>query len=226
MVSAARQRLLGYGAILAVASGLGLVACNGILGIGEAVVDPSLEDAGPEGGSDTIACAAYCDLIDKSCTGQNAEYISRAVCVEMCQTFDPGRVGDTTTDSLACRYGRAQQAASDPATLCQRAGPLAGGGCADPCNAFCLLADTLCEPNQLFPYDGGVTECRAECAKYIYLLTPDAGADSGVGDTSLSDGDTLNCRLYHLESAYDPVTPKALKTHCPHTGSDSAACHK
>jgi len=39
---------------------------------------------------------------------------------------------------------------------------------------------------------------------------------------SQTSGNTLDCRLYHLESAY--VSDTAAITHCPHTGAVSTVC--
>ncbi len=209
MVIAKKQKRLGA-LLLLLAGGLSAPACNLVLGIGKASVDPSLESG----------CTAYCDLMAQSCTGTNAEYISDAVCNAMCTNFDMGKTGDTSGDTLGCRMTYAQKAASDPVTYCQQAGPVATG-CIDPCSAFCTLDDDLCTPAGLFPYDAGPPSCETACAQYTYLRTVDAG---DAGDTDLTGGNTLNCRIYHLESAYDPTNSTNVHTHCPHTGVVSATC--
>ena len=155
-------------------------------------------------------------------TSANGEYLTNDVCMAMCATFDTGKLGDTTGDSRGCRLTYAQ-AASDPATYCQKAGPLGGGGCAEPCNSFCNLDDVLCAQAGVIVYEGGIAECEQACKGFTYLLTVDAGGT--VGDVALSTMDTLNCRLYHLESAYDPTNPKSTNYHCPHTAPVSATCN-
>ncbi len=210
MVIATKRRLAGYAGVLALVSSLSVMACNAVLGIGGASVDPLLDDAGSGGDAGPgNNCATYCSLIEQNCTGTSAEYISDAVCQSMCSTFEPGTAGDMTQDTLACRISHAQQAATDPLTHCQKAGPLSPEGCADPCHSFCVLAFGLCNPTMLFPYDGGTKSCETACAGYHYELSTDGGA--GVGDILFLSGDTLNCRLYHLESAYayDPTTNPA-----------------
>jgi hypothetical protein len=214
--------------LVAVSAIVPVAACNGVLGIGEAMVDPTL-DGGPDGaGADGGAgnpCSRYCTTVATNCKDINAEYISLDVCEEMCATFDPGQPGDMTNDSLACRLAHAELAATDPVTHCQQAGPLAAGSCTSACSAFCLLAFNRCNPGGLFPFDGGTKDCKAECEEFPYLVSADAGALGAVGDIVFLSGNTLNCRLYHLESAYTPGDSNAVKQHCPHTAADSATCN-
>jgi hypothetical protein len=244
-----RQQKLLTAASITLLGGLLLAACNAVLGIGEASLDPTftpdagtttssssgmgggMHDAGTggagggtggAGGGDPNTCAHYCDVINKNCTGANAEYLTKQVCLDMCNTFDPGQPGDMMNDSLACRLYWAKQADKDPATYCQLGGPLAGK-CTTPCSAFCLLDYDLCNAGGLFPYKDSM-ECKMACAGFNYLGSADAGPGT-VGDILFSTGDTLNCRLYHLESAWDKSNPMATTTHCPHTALVSAACN-
>ena len=237
MVTMNKRTLAGWAGVLVLVAGLSAAACNSILGIGTATDDPSLDDAGSgqpdggDGGGDGNDCTTYCGLLAASCSGNNTEYISNADCQAICANFDPGQTTASTGDTLGCRIHYAQMAAADPLTYCQKAGPVAGGGCnSDPCHAFCVLVADLCDANGIHPYDGGTADCLSSCAGYTYLLSdgdaglPDGG-DAGIGDTALSNGDTLNCRIYHLESAYNPAVMDAYKTHCPHTAAVSAACY-
>jgi hypothetical protein len=226
-----RGWMLAALAVIASTGGaLAMAGCNAILGYEEAHVDQSLTNDGGGGGGDAtmdasdgarpLDCDTYCALIMANCKGENLEYINVDTCKAMCVHFEPGRPDDTMQDSLACRiYHAGLAAANDPSIHCRHAGPVGGGTCGDqPCNPFCLLDHALCSgPDS--PYDGGELGCRSECmsAPYRYL-TDDAG------DITLQSGDTLNCRIYHLESAYDPNNPVAKMTHCPHTGRVSATC--
>ena len=232
MVMANKKRLAGFAGVLALLSGLSLAACNLVLNIGGATIDPALDDAGADAGFGDD-CNTYCNLINTSCTGDNAEYLSVADCQAVCANFDPGQLTDTSGDSLGCRIHYAQMAASNPAVVCPQAGPLASGGCnADPCHAFCELVADLCDVDGIYPYDGGA-DCLSSCATYPYLFSyGDAGvgdadvpADAAIGDIALSSSNTLNCRLYHLESAYNPAVMNAYKIHCPHTALNSAVCN-
>jgi hypothetical protein len=70
-------------------------------------------------------------------------------------------------------------------------------------------------------YNGSVAECISACnAGFPYV----AGAQNGDGGLAFDlvdenavpweSGDTLNCRLWHLEKA---IVTDAPATHCPHT---------
>jgi hypothetical protein len=223
------------GALACVATTL---ACNAVLGINEAKLDRSLAvtdgasgndgaggddaqiaDAGADTG-DPYSCDSYCTVIMNNCKVPNQEYTTREVCLAMCSHFEPGVPGEQSNDSRACRVYHAGAAAGDPAVHCRHAGPLGGGHCGEkPCESFCLLDFALCGGRADFPYDGGEGTCRAQCPQFSYL----AGGDAG--DLTLTSGDTLNCRLYHLESAYDVSNPAAQSTHCPHTGVQSPTCN-
>jgi hypothetical protein len=226
MVSLARACRVGAVAALGVSF---MVGCNAILGIETATVDPTLLDsgAGDADAGNAFTCKAYCATLAKNCTGIQQEYTSNDVCEAMCSHFEPGRPGEQTNDSLACRVFHANEAAKDPNLHCSQAGPMGAGTCSSqPCSAYCSLTFTLCNPLGLFPYDGGEPGCRTACAGFPYLIAGDAGDASGpVGDIVFASGDTLNCRLYHLESAYEVGNPQAPITHCPHTAVQSATCN-
>jgi hypothetical protein len=217
MVTKRKRRLIGLGGALALGAGLGLLACNGILGIDAATDDPGLDDGGADGGLD---CPTYCSLIMANCaSAPHQEYINVQVCLEMCPVFDVGTLGDTN-DSLGCRQAFAQMAASDPATYCEQAGPLSAT-CTHgmPCADYCAFDALRC--SQIMPplYDGG-SSCAAYCPTLPYWLGPqppaDAGIDAAIGDITLQSTDSLNCKLYHLESAF--ATEEGISIHCPHTG--------
>lgn len=198
-------------------TGISVASCNAIFGFDEASVDPKLVETSTDT-NEPLTCDAYCDAIMKNCTGPNQEYISPEVCRAMCVHFEPGIPNKHDDDSLACRLYHAVNAASSPTVHCKHAGPTGGGHCGDqPCNAYCLLVTALCN-GPLAPFGtGGELACRQECAKYTYVTDP------SMPDI-VESGNTLNCRVYHLESAYMPDNPAARTTHCPHTGTQSAAC--
>lgn len=214
--------LWGLGALAVCAAAA--VACNGVLGIGPATVGS--EDGGTETPSAT--CQYYCDTIMQNCpTGtNNAEYLSHDICMSMCPAFDSnGRIQDSKDDTLDCRIYNAQQAAKNPGLYCRFAGPLGGGHCgADPCQPFCTLDTSYC--NGQCVQVNGDNECRpiiysspgaceTDCTQgFPYLLD--------AGDTTLESTDTLNCRLWHLETAF--TNPSDGEYHCPHTAVVSATC--
>jgi len=188
-----------------------VVACNGLLGIGPASV---ADDGGATPGAN---CGYYCQTIMQNCQGSNAEYLTSDVCSKMCPGFDSnGTIQDSKDDTLDCRIYNAQQAASDPAKYCRFAGPLGGGHCgSDPCQPFCTLDTTYCNnpPVSTTVYSTPVA-CANACKGFPYLLD--------AGDTQLESTDTLNCRLWHLETAFK--SNENGEYHCPHTAVMSATC--
>jgi len=226
MVKFVRSRL----ALAALASAAGLVlataACNSFLGINSAALDPTFDmdggrfaDTGTGGDSaPSSPCAAYCSAVVKACPG--AEYNDVPTCLSFCGALDPGQSTDTNKDSLGCRAHYAELAVAD-ASNCPAAGPLGGGVCGnDLCTTFCTLDTYVCTgSNQVF--DGGELGCGAACQSNFDTYLTDAG-----NDLALSSGNTLNCRIWHLQAAVNPaVGPSALVTHCPHTAVISSFCH-
>lgn len=84
-------------------------------------------------------------------------------------------------------------------------GPAAAGADANSaaaCTEYCTLAQANCtEANALY---ADQTACEAACAKL-----------SVAGVTGDADGDTVQCRIYHLGAAKDDPA-----THCEHAGED------
>jgi hypothetical protein len=207
-----------------------VAGCNAVLGIDTATVDPALTEGGTNGDASTEAgmeaggpatCAGYCATVMQTCSGKNQEYIRVETCLEMCKHLEPGVPGDQMGDSLECRNYHAHAAAGDPDFHCRHAGPLGGGHCGtDVCAPYCLLDTALCGGMTPPPYPMPTeSNCKAACPSFPYLQ------QGTVGDLTLTqDSDTLNCRIYHLEAAYDPTNSAAASTHCPHTAAVSAPC--
>lgn len=162
---------------------------------------------GSTGGGDQ-RCTMYCAEILATCTGPNAQYASLESCVGVCGTFRPGKDGDVSGNSFACRAYHTGAAMMDADTHCIHAGPGGGGACGDPCEGFCTIAASICPGEYPDP-----VACGGVCAGF------DASNPYDAGDAS---GDTLACRLYHLTVAATDAA--AAMTHCPHTLADSAPC--
>lgn len=191
-------------------SAASLSACNAVLGIDEALVDRSTDASTQQEAGLEIECNAYCSKVLKNCTGVNAEYTNMNVCLSFCRHFDVGRPGDESGNSLACRVFHAAATDRDPNTHCRHAGPLGGTHCGDVCSSFCLLTFAVCSSRP--PY-ASEAECRALCPTFPYIATPDAG------DLFEEDGTSVNCRLWHLQSAVS-----APETHCSHTSLSNVHC--
>jgi serine/threonine-protein kinase len=230
-IGAGAAMALGVATIVGIALHGRTNAASGALGVltdgGAVLIAPSAATPGP-GASPAAAalpgasaapatCDRYCDLIMKNCAGSNAEYLSREICMKMCPAFEIGVAGgDTQSGTLGCRLFHASAAESAPADHCRAAGPLGGRHCGkDPCQPFCTLAVTYCAPPKPMPYKEGLSECEAACKNYRYLSVD-------AGDTTLESGNTLNCRLWHLETAY--TSDDFGMFHCPHTKRISSTC--
>ena len=182
--------------------------------VGAAADDPATHcmHAGPDGGGVCVdaapadPCETYCQDIQAACTGGNAQYADDAECMAACADFSQtGTDGDTSGDTLQCRQYHTGAAAGDPATHCMHAGPDGGGVCvdapsSDACALYCGDIMAACAGDNAQYAD--VHECLTSCAGF--------STDGMEGDT---DGDTLQCREYHLGAAMaDP------DTHCMHAG--------
>lgn len=189
-------------------------ACNGVLGISAASVEVA------DSGSTATPCESYCNAVVQNCP--SSEYNDVPTCLSLCPAFDLGQDTDTNKDSLGCRAHYAALAATDPSN-CRAAGPLGGGVCgSDVCANFCQL-DTFACVGANAQFDGGEVGCETDCL----ALFPDYLTDAG-NDLAISAGNSLNCRIWHLEAAVAPGGGAAmLAEHCPHTGipSASAFCH-
>ena len=149
-------------------------------------------------------CASYCTAIMANCTAANAQYTNQADCEATCAALDLGTAADMSGNTVGCRAYHAGAASADPATHCPHAGPLGAGVCGDPCKSFCQIAVDICPAAYTSAMD-----CETACG----LMT------AGDYSTAATSGDTLACRMYHLQVA---STDQA--THCGHVGAVSPTC--
>jgi len=239
-----KRRLFAVAAGVALPLVSALLACNSLLGIGAAQPEPddASDEAGDQVSSYTLSCANYCSVINTNCTPSptvdNTEYLSADVCATICPEFErvatPDGIVDPNeptpmTNTLNCRiwHANAAQGGSVEAhTHCPHAGPLGGNMCgSDPCIEFCNLDLAFCTGDAA-AY-GSIGDCMNACE-------PDGGADGGYmgypyninpADPEVTDlasaGNTLNCRMYHLEN----FLFTGLSVHCSHTSlSGNGVC--
>jgi hypothetical protein len=215
-------------ALAIAALGLTIAACGNVLGFESATLDPltAAGGAGPTGGAweggapgelppfQDALCKSYCDTVLRACPSDAggksfAVYDSRTTCERQCALFATGTPGDEAGNSIACRLTNARIADTFPgerATACPAAGPGGAGICGDNLESYCMLAIAIC----------GAYDSVGEC-----LLDSVHVPDLGGFDISQVEGDSLQCRLYHLEAAL--VSPV---THCPHVlGASPCAKH-
>jgi len=166
-------------------------------------------DAG--GGAGAPTCAAYCRLFQDACSTQpDHAYADPAECAAVCSRiagWPLGTADDVAANTVGCRIYHANAAAeSDPALHCGHAGITGGDVCGSWCVNYCSLSVRICEgPNA--QYDD-FEDCLEDCGKI-----PDDGA---IGEVT---GNSIQCRIYHLQAAASAVG--AARVHCPHTGLDS-----
>lgn len=141
-----------------------------------------------------------------NCSSPQQQYTDLQTCLTACASFPVGSLSDTSGDTLGCRAYHAMAAQQNPAVHCEHAGPLGGGQCgASECEGFCDIATDAC-PTQ-WP---ALATCTSACANFKNMEPFD------VTDTA---GNSLACRMYHLEAALSQ--PAA---HCGHTVANSPTC--
>jgi hypothetical protein len=245
---AMRAALLMPAALLAPACAVsiaGLAGCNDLLGIDSARLELDAGDSGStpaEAGTDP--CSNYCSLVNSSCQGPYQQYAFYPQdCRKLCPIWDLGTIPinppynatndgnfDQSGDTTSCRIWHAISAGGSTGNAsfhCPHAGPLGGGAtfCVAPnasdtagrCGNFCKLDLATCTGGaSAFE---GLADCMSRCAEWAYgggYVTADSAA-----------GNTLNCRLYHLEyaaSSYASGDDDLGDYHCGHTADDSTMC--
>jgi len=187
------------------------LGCASVLGLPDRELDPTFtdeSDAGDagDGGTDSPACLAYCAQVAKSCIGPNTVYASQAVCLAVCATLPPGSSATPTGNTLACRAEQARLAETtgEVKLYCPPAGPGGGSGddggaplCGSNCDGYCTLMEEICPT--IFPTH---QTCIESCSS-----VPDIGGYN----IALMEGDTIQCRLYHVSAA-----TQGADVHCPH----------
>jgi hypothetical protein len=232
LFSTATLAALG-GATIAAAGALVVAACTSTATPDR---EPVAEDSGPKRDGGLVGpaeagaydagtalgpepnCATYCGQVMSSCTGAHAQYASGTECLELCQRLPAGDAGDTETNSVACRqYYAGSPARTSAGDYCLAAGPFGGGVCGDRCIAFCALTLGACSPDTGGPAPyGSYPDCQTACSGFPYL---DGGADGGgEPPDGPEQGNTLNCRLFHVRSAVHDGSG------CVDLGADSGAC--
>jgi hypothetical protein len=184
------RRIWAIGWAAAAAALLAAAGCSG-------------DDSDGEGGqsADGPDCGEYCDTVMASCTGGNAVYVSREICMSACATFPKGAKADTSGNTLGCRTYHAGAAAGsemNAATHCPHAGPGGAGYCGENCDGYCSLVLSAC-PDVYTDME----ECMVLCSNF---------PDQEPFSASVVTGNTLQCRLYHASVATTD------RTHCDHVG--------
>ncbi len=156
-------------------------------------------------------CEDYCQLIQVACTGDNAQYADEAACIAYCKVAGQlpiGTADDIKGNTLGCRQYHAGVAVQQqPEIHCDHAGPSGGDVCGSWCDNYCHLSGVNCSGDDAIFADDA--ECAAACGDYA--------ADGLTGNV---DGDTVQCRIYHLGVAGSDKDNGTPAIHCPHGGVD------
>jgi hypothetical protein len=149
-------------------------------------------------------CERYCDTIAAACTGANEQYASPMACRAVCALLDAGEPGDLSGNTVECRLARALLArgTGEPAFYCHSAGPGGAGVCGTDCEGFCTIMAEQCTQMGTFQ------QCLPLCSAVPNLTDED---ESITYATSIMDGDSVQCRLYHVTAATLDAT-----MHCSH----------
>jgi hypothetical protein len=197
---------------------------------GNKVVDaPAAQiDAPPTRPVLPLTSQAYCDTIQATCTGTNAQYADAPRCLAAADAFAKGAAStETTGNTLGCRIYHAQNAmiggdAAAYATHCPHAGPAgakidaATGQCGSPCESFCAMDTKICGTDAA-PVTGvtnrytDLAACMTACAAFDKTVPFSAAAPNG---------NTFACRVAHLTNAAlytAQAAPATVNTHCGHT---------
>lgn len=180
--------------------------------LGAAEGDPAghCDHAGPGGGGvcGTVE-TTLCRQITQICTGTNEQFDSQGQCVSLMKNITAGTIGDTDTASAWCRSYHVQAAQADAAGHCAHTGPSGGpDACGDWCDFYCQSILSICVPGTANEQYADDAACQAACGGFATTGT--------MGD---ADGNTLQCRLYHLGVAAGSATDATA--HCPHAGQAS-----
>ena len=119
-------------------------------------------------------------------------------------------MGGPDGNTVACRTkyaGKARYAGgTELNAYCRQAGPGGDGRCGSNCDGFCTISMATCTAEDTPPYYfANDTACHTTCQSlpqipFVY------------GDVSVADGNSVECRLFHVISAamMDP------EEHCEH----------
>lgn len=190
------------------------VACSSVLGIQEAHLKKTTDDAGGTGGSASMdaggpaaeiarkkpLCAAYCAAAMANCKGPQELYPDVKFCLAVCDALPLGNRGDTSGNTVGCRLHFAESAAAiEKQFNCSAAGPGGNDVCGPNCEGFCSIVEDICP--EIY---ADKLACLAGCRTFPPL---------GDYNDSIMSGNSLECRIYHSTAAAGIDRDQ----HCPHT---------
>ncbi|MGM0557750.1 MAG: hypothetical protein ACQEVA_15305 [Myxococcota bacterium] len=153
---------------------------------------------------DVRLCETYCDQFLDKCeptddsTYENP-YDNREDCLNQCDAIPAdGEMGDTSGNTIQCRFYHIGIAAPGDSTHCPHAFPLAaGGGCTGECFDFCSRFQSVCgayNDDSSSP-EVDLEACRRDCRELENI------PESELADPPESD--TFECREFYLDAAQE-----------------------
>lgn len=177
-------------------------ASGGAASTGAGGAITSAAGAGGEAGAAPTApslCVDYCNSITQYCSGDNLQYADLEQCLKVCEYFPQGVIGGPDGDSVACRLkyaGKARYAGgTELAAYCRQGGPGGDGRCGSNCEGFCDITQATCSDAETAPYFYPSRKaCQDSCASLPQI-------PFSYGSKSSADGNSVQCRLFHVMSA-------------------------
>src|SRR5690606_26307122 len=147
-------------------------------------------------------CDKYCEEITELCTGELAQYRDKRQCQTVCAMFPEGDIAsEVNENTVSCRLRYASKsryaAGVELAAYCRQAGPGGDGRCGSNCEGYCTLMKGVCTPEEAGIYR---FEDDASCMQACESLPSSSVPYSTSGGEELSDGDHVQCRLFHVTS--------------------------
>jgi hypothetical protein len=180
------------------------VGSGGLTGDGGAGSDP-------DGGTPASMCETYCSEVQTECTGAVAQYRDLDQCLRICSLLPPGSVGGPDENSVACRLKYASKfkyaLGGELDNYCREAGPSGDNLCGSKCDAFCSLMMQVCTPSVGDNRFDNLASCLSTCN-----ALPITNIGYSTNDPLVSDGNHVQCRIFHVASGamLDP------EEHCEH----------
>ena len=182
-----------------------------------------------------VSAAAYCDLMSRSCIEEvihDEDFCLAFMADALPNVMTAGTLGETGVNSLGCRIGYAleaetAQAAGDEAArqaACSKAALTGGDVCGRYCENYCDLAIATCNTDNNPAYMGtplfmsGGSPSRAACEAICAGYSEDVLDGISQSDQLFGYGDTVQCRIHHLQAAIvdGGENASAYGLHCGH----------
>ena len=197
----------------------------------------------PAAEAQVLSTAAYCDLMSNYCIEEvlhNEDFCLAFVDDAVPGAMATGSLTDTSGNSLGCRmhYALLAETASGAGdesarlSACEKASLTGGEICGSFCDNYCDLAMATCNRDNNSAYGGtplfmdsgtppspSRSHCESACAAY----SDDVLEGVSQTDQLFGYGDTVQCRIHHLQAAVveGQDNANAYGLHCGHARPES-----